>query len=149
MSCKGDSANSVWKHLAVRTAGMSKKVGEESREAHQASLGKLEARERSRIVAHARGAEQAMPPGPTLDGVGRLAERERPGTVTLINAEPRSLSARSAHPPQSRAASSAPLARRNVGVDLRGMTKGLENGSGASWVEEFDFAAIILHNGSI
>ncbi len=30
-------------------------------------------------LAHARGAEQAMPPGLTLDWVGRLAERERPG----------------------------------------------------------------------
>ncbi|HTK06105.1 MAG TPA: hypothetical protein VL485_02965 [Ktedonobacteraceae bacterium] len=38
-------------------------------------------------MAQARGAEQAMLPGPTLDGVGRLAERERPGTMTLINAE--------------------------------------------------------------
>jgi hypothetical protein len=58
-----------------------------------------------------------MPPGPTLDWVGRLAERERPGMVTLINAEPRSLSARSAHPPKSRAASPALLARRTVGLD--------------------------------
>ena len=29
-----------------------------------------------------------MPPGPTLDGEARLEERERPGTVTLINAGP-------------------------------------------------------------
>lgn len=28
-----------------------------------------------------------MPPGPTLDGEARLQERERPGMVTLINAE--------------------------------------------------------------
>jgi hypothetical protein len=34
-----------------------------------------------------RNAEQAMPPGPTLDGEARLEERERPGMVTLINAE--------------------------------------------------------------
>ena len=57
-----------------------------------------------------------MPPGLTLDWVGRLEERERPGTVTLINAEPRSLSARSAHPLLSRAASPALLARTNVGM---------------------------------
>ncbi|MBO0780550.1 MAG: hypothetical protein J2P37_17140 [Ktedonobacteraceae bacterium] len=30
-------------------------------------------------MAHARSAEQAMPPGLTPDAVGRLAERERPG----------------------------------------------------------------------
>ncbi len=59
-----------------------------------------------------------MPPGPTLDGVGRLGTSESDrGTVALINAEPRSLSARSAHPPKSRAASPALLAHRNVGLD--------------------------------
>jgi hypothetical protein len=70
------------------------------------------------MFAHARNAEQAMPPGPTLDWVGRLQERERPATVTLINAEPRSLSARSARPPKSRAASPAFLACRNVKREL-------------------------------
>jgi hypothetical protein len=59
-----------------------------------------------------------MPKELTLDRVGRLAERERAGTTTLINAEPRSLSARSARPPKSRAASPAPLARETVGQEV-------------------------------
>jgi len=59
-----------------------------------------------------------MPPGQTLDWVGRLGTSESDrAAVMLINAEPRSLSARSAHPPKSRAASPALLARRNVGLD--------------------------------
>jgi len=59
-----------------------------------------------------------MPRESTLDWVGRLGTSESDrGTVALINAEPRSLSARSAHPPKSRAASPALLARRNVGLD--------------------------------
>jgi len=60
-----------------------------------------------------------MPPGQTLDGVGRLAERERPGCGCAHQCRTRSLSARSAHPPLSRAASPAPLARRNVGLDMQ------------------------------
>ncbi len=39
----------------------------------------LEARWSGRIVAHARGAEQAMPPGPTLDWVGRLVRARATG----------------------------------------------------------------------
>ena len=62
--------------------------------------------------ARSKRCRQARP----LTSGARLAERERPGTVTLINAEPRSLSARSAQPRLSRAASPAPLARRNVGA---------------------------------
>jgi hypothetical protein len=69
--------------------------------------------------AHARGAEQAMPPGQTLDWVGRLEERERPGCGCAHQCRTRSLSARSAHPPLSRVASPAPLARRNVGMDMQ------------------------------
>ncbi len=44
-----------------------------------------------------------MPRESTLDWVGRLAERERPGTVVLINAEPgRSRRAALTHPRQGR-----------------------------------------------
>jgi len=76
----------------------------------------LEARSGCCHEAHASGAEQAMPPGLTLDRVGRLAERERPACGCVHQCRTRSLSARSAHPPLSRAASPAPLARTNVGM---------------------------------
>src|SRR6266487_883795 len=62
------------------------------------------------------GAETLLMPGarskrcrqarPLTGWVDSQSESDR-GTVTLINAEPRSLSARSAHPPKSRAASPA------------------------------------------
>src|SRR5258708_2424398 len=50
-----------------------------SRQAHQASPGRLEALWRAGQGAHARGAEQAMPPGLTLDRVGKLGARKRLG----------------------------------------------------------------------
>jgi len=52
-----------------------------------------------------------------LTGVGRLAERERPACGCAHQCRTRSLSARSAHPPLSRAASPAHLARRNAEGD--------------------------------
>ena len=62
--------------------------------------------------ARSKRCRQARP----LTGVGRLTERERPACGRAHQCRTRSLSARSAHPPRSRAASPAPLARRNAGV---------------------------------
>jgi len=52
--------------LELFLGNLDSQVGEESRQAHQASL-ELEASWSCDPVTHARGAEQAMPPGPTLD----------------------------------------------------------------------------------
>jgi hypothetical protein len=65
--------------------------------------------------ARSKRCRQARP----LTGMGRLAERERPGYGCAHQCRTRSLSARSAHPSLSRAASPAPLARRNVGLDMQ------------------------------
>jgi len=57
-----------------------------------------------------------MPPGPTLDRGGETRRaRATWWTVTLINAGPGRSRRASAHPPLSRAASPAPLARETVG----------------------------------
>ena len=58
-----------------------------------------------------------MPPGLTLDWVGRLAERERPGLQKqFINAGPGRSRRASAHPPLSRAASPASPGSQDLGV---------------------------------
>src|SRR6266849_9118394 len=57
-----------------------------------------------------------MPPGPTLDRGGETRRaRATWWTMTLINAGPGRSRRASAHPPLSRAASPAPLARENAG----------------------------------
>ena len=99
-------------------------------EAHQASLGaegSVGMLKRPLMPgARSKRCRQARP----LTRPGTLAARKRPGpAVTVINAEPRSLSARSADPAVSRAASPAPLARRNAGVlmEPRAETVGRSN----------------------
>lgn len=69
----------------------------------------------------ARCVEQAIPP---LTGVGRLAERERAEEKDALNAGPRSLSAHSARPPQSRAGSPTHLAGRTAMVLLVNHSQG-------------------------
>jgi hypothetical protein len=65
------------------------------------------------------GVEQAIPRVSTLDWGGKTPRREseRKGKV-LFNAEPRSLSAEGARPPQSRGGSPTHPADRNVTVLL-------------------------------
>ena len=91
--------------------------------------------QRHRLITHpwercrrGRGATMWLMPGARskrcrenrpLTGVSRLAERERPGCGCAHQCRTRSLSARSARPPLSRAASPALLARRNVRMDMR------------------------------
>ena len=65
--------------------------------------------------ARSKRCRQARP----LTGVGRLEERERPACGCVHQCRTRSLSARSAHPRLSRAASPALLARENVGMDVQ------------------------------
>ena len=67
----------------------------------------------------ARGVEQAIPRISTLDWGGKTPRRESERKrKILFNAEPRSLSAESARPPQSRAGSPTPLAGRHATVLL-------------------------------
>ena len=92
---------------------------EESRQAHQASPGGLRLCQSAETFALARSVEQAMPPGLTLAPMGRESKREsdRDGGA-LVNAEPRSLSARRASPTGARAASPTRLAYDQVELSL-------------------------------
>ncbi|HLI70686.1 MAG TPA: hypothetical protein VKV19_13085 [Ktedonobacteraceae bacterium] len=68
-------------------------------------------------------AGQATPRCLTLRGVGRLAERERPGAaVRAHQCITRSLSVRSTHPPRARSAS--PAHSPTTGVGLPGVGRG-------------------------
>ena len=79
--------------------------------------------------ARSKRCRQARP----LTGVGRLAERERPACGCVHQCRTRSLSARSAHPLLSRAASPALLARTNVGMAVE---RYVRMGSGAIPLDE-------------
>jgi len=69
-----------------------------SREAHQASLGGLRLPGGAESRASARGVEQAMPPGLTLDRRGETQRAKATGAEARINVEPWSLSAQRAVP---------------------------------------------------
>src|SRR5260370_39676013 len=84
------------------------------------------------MLVHARDAEQAMLRVSTLDGVGRLAERERPGTVTLLNAKTLvALGAqRSPHPSQGQHRPRPRAEERPFHEDMPAMTSARNSGTG-------------------